>query len=139
MPASSSDFVRVKRSSCSLCASSPSDPRRLMIDSTSRRRSLPRKYATVAWPASWVATASRSTSVYDGGLLRADLLGELGLHEVLVVHLAAAVAQRHQQALVQQVLDHHRRVAERLVREALAHLRVVELLVVLLALRGRSR
>ena len=69
IPASTSDRVRVKRSSSSPCASSPSESRRLMIDSTSRRRPLPRKYATVAWPASCVATAARSTSVYTTGCL----------------------------------------------------------------------
>ena len=43
MPDSISLRVRVNRSSESPCASSPSDPRRLMIDSTSRRRFWPTK------------------------------------------------------------------------------------------------
>ena len=43
-----SDFVRVNFSSMSPWARRPSEPRRLMIDRTSIRRSLPRKYATVA-------------------------------------------------------------------------------------------
>ena len=41
-----------------------------MIESTSSRRPLPRKYATVACPASWVATETRSVSVYATGCLK---------------------------------------------------------------------
>jgi len=62
--ASSSERERVNRSSVSVCASSPSDVRRLMIDSTSSRLVVPRTNAAVACPASWVATARRSSSVY---------------------------------------------------------------------------
>jgi hypothetical protein len=72
----------------------------------------PSRYATVAWP---------------------DLLGELGLHHVLEVHLAAPGTKGDEEGLVEQVLDHDGRVAERLVRDALPDRRLVELHVVLLA------
>src|SRR5439155_22748605 len=45
-------------------------------------------------------------------LLQADLLGQLGVVHVGHVHLPAAVPQRHQQGLVEEVLDGHRGVAE---------------------------
>ena len=69
----------------------------------------------------------------DDRLLQADLLGELRLEHVVEIHVAPAFAQRDQQPLIEEVLDHHGRVAERLVGDALAHRAIVELLVVALA------
>ena len=71
----------------------------------------------------------------DDRLLHADLLVELRLHHVVEVHLAAAFAQRHQERLVEEVFDHHRGVAERLVGDALTGVLIVELLVVALAVQ----
>ena len=60
-------------------------------------------------------------------LLEPDLLGQLRLLDVVPVHGVAAVAQRPHQRLVEEVLDHHRRVAERHGRELVAALVLVEL------------
>jgi hypothetical protein len=62
----------------------------------------------------------------DDGLLDPDLIGELCLVDVVEVHLAPAVAKRDEDRLVEEVLDHHRRVSEGVVREPLARLLAVE-------------
>ena len=89
IPASISDRVRVKRSSSSLCASSPSEPRRLMIESTSRRRLFPSEVGD-GRVARLVRRDRLAVGVgVDDGLLQPDLLGELRLHHVVEVHLPA--------------------------------------------------
>ena len=55
-----------------------------------------------------------------GHLFGADLLRELRLHHVFEVHPLSSLAERHQQGFVEQVLDHDRGVAERLVRDPFA-------------------
>ncbi len=70
----------------------------------------------------------------DDRLLQPDLLIELRLDHIVEVHLAPSFAQRDEQTFVEEMLDHHGRVAEGLVRDALAHGAVVELLVVTLAI-----
>ena len=67
-------------------------------------------------------------------LLQTDLLGHLRLLNVGPVHGHASVAQRPHEALVEDVLDHHRRVSERHCREGLASLLFVELRHVRLAI-----
>ena len=57
----------------------------------------------------------------------ADLLGELGRLDVGPIHRVATVAQRPHQRLVEEVLDHDRRVAEGERRELVAPLLLVEL------------
>src|SRR3954465_13782021 len=138
MPLSIPGRVRVSPPSSSLCASNPSEPRLLMIDRTSRRRPFPKKYATVAWPASWLPPPPPARLAVEigvrGGLLQTDLLVELRVHHVAQTHLAAAVAERHEQGLVEEVLDHDRRVTERLRCHSLARVVEVELVLVRLAL-----
>ena len=65
-----SDWLLVKRSSISECASRPRASRRLMIDSTSSLRLFPTSQATVACPASWVAIVRLSASGYSTGCAR---------------------------------------------------------------------
>jgi hypothetical protein len=69
-------------------------------------------------------------------LLEPDLLGELGLVHVVHVHAASARRAARQQRLVEQVLDHHRRVAERVVGE---RSRRTDLVVQLRVVHLRSR
>ena len=70
----------------------------------------------------------------DDRLLEPQLLGQLGLVDVVRIHLTPAVAEGHEQRLVEEVLEHDRRVAEGVVREALADLVLVQLRGVRLAL-----
>ena len=70
MRARISVFDCVNRSSSPEWASNPKASLRLMIDRTSSRRPTPTRWATVAWPASWVAMVRRSASAYSTGCLR---------------------------------------------------------------------
>ena len=68
-----------------------------------------------------------SSIVYSTGLREPDLLGELRLLDVGPLHRLAPVAQAPDERLVEEVLDHHRRVAERHRGELVAPLVLVEL------------
>ena len=68
----------------------------------------------------------------DDRLLQADLLGELRLQHV-VEFMLRRPSRSATSSLVEEVLDHHGGIAERLVRDALTHRAIVELLVMALA------
>jgi hypothetical protein len=96
-----------------------------MIESTSSLRPTPTRYATTACPDSCVDRELLLRRVLDR-LLEADFLCHLRLLHVVPVHRVAPAAQRPHQRLVEQVLDHHRAVAERDRRELRAALLLVE-------------
>jgi hypothetical protein len=62
--------------------------------------------------------------VHDG-LLQPDLLGQLGLVHVRDRHRVPSASQRGQERLVEEVLDHHRGVAQRVVGQPLPRVLVI--------------
>ena len=124
---SSSERVRVKRSSVSVCASRPSASLALDDRQHFELAVLPDEVRDGRVPR--LVGRDRALlffGVFDR-LLQTDLLGHLRLLDVGPLHRRAPVAQRPHERLVEEVLDHHRRVPEGHCRELVASLFLVEL------------